>query len=129
MKKVLMMIAFLSLAAVSFLMATKAMAIEPGPGQVVFYDDYQCKNEPLMVLNKGNYPNFNEWHLTDHNSPTWNDRVSCFKIGEGTKLKIYQKINYGGKSKEFGRTGNNPNGMWSLSGDWWDNSVSSAKIY
>jgi len=121
--------AFCGLVLASSMIGTRAMAIEPDPGQVVFYDDYQCKKEPHLVLNKGSYPDLRTYDLSEPGGATWNNRISCFKIGEGVKLKVFEKINYAGKSKEFGRTSSNPAGMWSLSGNWWDNSVSSVKIY
>jgi hypothetical protein len=129
MKKTLIGLIVLGSAAAALVTSSKAIAIEPGPGQVVFYDDYQCKKEPHLVLDKGGYPDLRTFDLSDPGGQTWNNRISCFKIGEGAKLKVFEKINYGGKSKEFARTSSNPAGMWSLSKDWWDNSISSVKIY
>jgi len=100
----------------------------PRDGEVVFYDSSQCKGEPYMVLKRGNYPDFRSYNTGGSGSPNWNDRVSCLQVGPNTNVTVYQHINYGGKSKTFNRTRSNPNGLFSLSGDWWDNSISSCKI-
>ena len=130
MKKVFVSLAFFGLVIVLGMIGTRAMAVEPGNGQVILYDHYQCTGDAYIILDTGNYSDFRS--LTNSESgqtENWNDRVSCFKIGDGAKMKVYQKINYGGKSKEFGRTSGNPNGWWSLAKDWWDNSISSVKVY
>jgi len=130
MKKVFVSLAFFGLVFALGMIGSKAMAVEPGNGQVILYDNYQCTGDAYIILDTGNYSDFRS--LTNsENSQTenWNDRVSCIKVGAGTKVKVYQKINYGGKNKEFGRTSSNPNGWWSLAKDWWDNSISSVKVY
>jgi hypothetical protein len=104
----------------------------PGNGQVFFYDNYQCiTNNPndWMSFNTGaNIADLTKWQVSGTNQ-NWNDRISCMKIGPGVnRVIIYQHTNYGGSNKTFTRTSSNPNGVWSLSGDWWDNSISSFKI-
>ncbi len=105
---------------------------DPGNGQVFFYDSYQCKsnnpNDWLSFNTGANIADLTKWKVTG-TSQNWNDRISCMKIGPGvSKVIVYQKTNYGGKTKTFTRTSGNPNGVWSLSGDWWDDSISSFKI-
>jgi hypothetical protein len=107
----------------------KSLAVEPKPGQVVFYDDYNCQKPPFLVLDKGSFPDLRTFDLDQPGGATWNDRISCFKIGPGVTVKVFQKINYGGKSKEFGKAAKNPSGMVSLRGDWWDNAIGSVKIF
>jgi hypothetical protein len=129
MKKVLVSLAFFGLVFGLGMIGGRAMAVEPGYGQVILYDNYQCTGDAYITLNAGSYSDFRSLSNSDSGSTeNWNDRVSCIKIGDGAKLKVYQNIKYGGKSKEFGRTTNNPNGWWSLAKDWWDNSISSAKV-
>lgn len=102
----------------------------PGSGQVVFYDNYLCKGEPYMVLQRGRtYNDFRSYNLGALGTPNWNDKTSCVVVGPGTKVTIYEHINFGGKSATFGRTTSNPNGMWSFQGIWWNNQASSAKIF
>jgi len=104
----------------------------PGNGQVFFYDNYQCvTNNPndWMSFNQGAYiADLTKWQVMGTNQ-NWNDRISCMKIGPGvSKVIVYQHINSGGSTKTYTRTTSNPNGVWSLSGDWWDNSISSFRI-
>lgn len=102
----------------------------PSDGQVVLYDNYLCKGEPFMVVQRGRtYKDFRAFYVGDSaSSGNWNDRVSCIHLGPNTKITVYQHINYGGTSKAFSRTTNNPDGKWSLSGDWWNNNVSSCSV-
>ena len=105
---------------------------DPGNNQVFFYDHYQCQtNNPndWMSFEKGiNVSDLTKWKMGSTNQ-NWNDRISCMKIGPGiTRVIVYQHTKYGGSSKTFTRTTANPNGVWSLGGDWWDNSISSFKI-
>jgi hypothetical protein len=104
----------------------------PGNGQVFFYDNPQCQtNNPndWLSFNVGaKISDLTKWTLLGTNQK-WNDRISCMKIGPGVnRVIVYQHINYKGKSKTFTRTNSNPAHAYSLSGDWWDNSISSFKI-
>ncbi|MGZ5432725.1 MAG: hypothetical protein ACXW31_14760 [Thermoanaerobaculia bacterium] len=123
-----------SIALLAVLLASAALAqwddatqtFTPSDGQVVLYDNYQCKGEPFMVVQRGRtYNDFRSYHVDSGN---WNDRVSCIHVGPNTNITIYQHIKYGGSSKTFNRTRSNPEGKWSLSGNWWDNSASSCKV-
>ena len=105
---------------------------DPGPGQVFFYDNHQCKsnnpNDWLSFNTGAKIADLTTWKVGS-TSQNWNDRISCMKIGPGvSKVIVYQHIKYGGKTKTFTRTSSNPNGVWSLQGDWWDDSISSFKI-
>jgi hypothetical protein len=88
---------------------------------VVFWDDYRCTDGDSITLAVGDYKNFVDLG--------WNDRVSCVVVGSGVKLVMYQKKDYGGKSKTLQSQTNNPLGAWSFGGgDWWNDTISSAKI-
>ncbi len=104
--------------------------ITPPPFErVVFYQDYQCETGNYMVLKRGNYPDLRCYNTGGSGSPTWNDQISCMTIGEGiAKVIVYEHINYKGKSKTFTKTSSNPLGAWSLTGNWWNDKISSVKI-
>lgn len=105
-------------------------SVQPAPpGKVVFYQDYQCTTGNYIVLGYGNHSDLRQWNTGAQGSPTWNDQISCMAIGEGVgKVIVYQDIKFKGKSREFKRTHNNPNGVWSLAGNWWNDRISSIKI-
>ena len=131
MRSAIIAILIITMGAIAFAQWNEAtQTFTPGDGQVALYDNYQCKGEPFMVVQRGRtYNDFRSYYVgASASSGNWNDRVSCISIGPNTKITVYQHINFGGASKTFGRTTNNPNGQWSLSGDWWNNSVSSCKV-
>ena len=128
MKKILGLTVFMALAAAVCLIATKAMAIEPDKEQVIVFDNPQCQGEPYMTLKKGDYPDLGKYNTAGKDSPTWNDAVSCMKIGEGLKVKVFKDANFKGLKKTFSQTAAN-NGTVSLANDPWDDSISSLKIY
>ena len=88
--------------------------------EVIFWEHGDCTSGESLTLGTGSYKNFVDLG--------WNDRVSCVVIGSAVKLTIYQNINYGGRSKVLQATLNNPLGAYSFAGDWWNDSISSAKI-
>lgn len=89
--------------------------------EVIFWDDYRCETGASIALGTGDYKNFVDLG--------WNDRVSCVVVGSAVKLTVYQHTNFGGKSKTFqANKTSNPLGVFSFSGDWWNNSISSVKI-
>jgi len=104
--------------------------ITPPPyDKAVFYQDYQCETGNYMQLKIGNYPDLRGYNTAELGSPTWNDQISCMTIGAGVrKVIVYEHINYKGKSKEFKRTSSNPLGAWSLTGNWWNDKISSIKV-
>jgi hypothetical protein len=129
MRKAVYFVALGSLLLAGLFLARSVAAYDAKSGEVVFYDNYQCTGEPFMVLKKGNYPDLRNYNTGELGSPDWNDRISCLQIGEGTKVTIYEHINYKGKNKTFGRTSSNPNGMWSFAGDLWNDKTSSVKVF
>jgi hypothetical protein len=118
------------LALVLPLITISGAMIQPAPyGKAVFYQDYQCETGNYMQLKIGNYPDLRCYNTEASGSPTWNDQISCMTIGEGvSKVIVYEHINYKGKSKEFKKTSGNPLGAWSLTGDWWNDKISSIKV-
>lgn len=114
-----------------------ASAIDPAPANTVrFYRDYQCTTGPSSTFGPADYQDLRQYPQNDPNSPyapisgtNWNDQISCMTIGQGiSKVIVYEHIKFGGKSKTFTRTTNNPLGSWSLAQDWWNDKISSVKI-
>jgi hypothetical protein len=128
MKKLVSLLVFVSLLAAVSLLAMKASAIDPEKEQVIVFDNPQCQGEPYMVMKKGEYPDLRAYQTSGKDSPTWDNAISCMKIGEGVKVRIYEKINFKGKNKIFGKTAEN-SGTVSLANTPWDNMISSLKIY
>ena len=110
--------------------AAFGQSVQPAPaGKVVFYQDYQCTTGNFITLGIGEHKDLRQWNTGAQGSASWNDQISCMVIGEGVgTVTVYQDINFKGKSKEFKRTRNNPNGVWSLAGNWWNDRISSIKI-
>ena len=107
---------------------TTAPACESPANKVVFYQDGGYSGN-YMQLGMGNYPDLRTYNTGAAGSPNWNDQISSMAIGSGiTKVIVYEHINYGGSSKEFKRTSSNPNGCWTLGGDWWNDNISSIKV-
>lgn len=53
----------------------------------------------------------------------WNDKISSIKLGSGIlKVVLYQHINYGGKKRTI-------KSNTDFSGNWWNDSISSFKLY
>jgi hypothetical protein len=112
-------------------------AIQPAPANTVrFFRDHQCETGPSTTFGKGYYKDLRQYPQNDPDTfatipgTNWNDQISGIVIGANiSKIVVYQHINYGGKSKTFTRAANNPLGAWSLAGDWWNDSISSVKIY
>jgi len=128
MKKMMVSAALLALAAAACLISVKAFAIDPEKEQVIVFENPQCQGEPYMVMKKADYPDLRAYQTSGKDSPAWDDAVSCIKIGEGVKVRVYEKINFKGKNKIFSRTTEN-NGIVSLANTPWDNLISSLKIY
>ncbi|WP_139198240.1 hypothetical protein [Syntrophus gentianae] len=102
----------------------------PLPEQVFFYDNARCLNRTptsCLILNKGEQvDDLAERSVSEDLPDTWNDRISCLKIGAKiNQVIVYQYPDFKGKSRTFTRTNSNPLGVWSLSGGGWDKSVSS----
>jgi hypothetical protein len=128
MKNMVMSAVFLALAAAACLVSVKALAIEPEKDQVIVFDNPQCQGEPYMTMKKADYEDMRVYQTSGKDSPTWDNAVSCMKIGEGLKVRVYEKANFKGKNKIFSRTAEN-NGLVSLADTPWDNMISSLKIY
>jgi hypothetical protein len=128
MKRMLML--FLGLLLVLPFITQSEAVIQPAPyGNAKFFQDYQCETGNYIQLKKGNYPDLRSYNTGALGSPSWNDQISCMVIGDGvSKVIVYEHINYKGKSKTFTRTSSNPLGSWSLSGDWWNDNISSIKV-
>jgi hypothetical protein len=122
---------------VLFIPVVVSALIQPAPANTVrFFRDYQCETGPSTTFGKGSYSDLRQYPQNDPDTfatipgTNWNDQISGIVIGANiSKIVVYQKINYGGKNKTFTRTTNNPLGAWSLAGDWWNDSISSVKIY
>ena len=128
MKNMVVSAALLALAAAACLIPVKALAIDPEKEQVIVFDNPQCQGETYMVMKKGEYPNLRSYQTSGKDSPAWDDAVSCMKIGEGVKVRVYEKINFKGKNKIFSKTADNK-GTVSLANTPWDDLISSLKIY
>jgi hypothetical protein len=106
----------------------------PAPANnVVFFEDCRCDENLgsgyFIQLPKGQYPDLGTYNLGAPGTPNWHDKISGIVMGTGiTKVTVYEHANYGGRSKVFTRTSANTNKCTSLSGDWWDNKISSIKI-
>ncbi|OPY90280.1 MAG: hypothetical protein A4E72_00727 [Syntrophus sp. PtaU1.Bin208] len=105
----------------------------PLPEQVFFYDNARCLNRTptsCLVLSKGEQvDDLAERSVSEDLPDTWNDRISCLKIGAKiTQVIVYQYPDFKGKSRTFSRTNSNPLGVWSLSGGGWDKSISSIVV-
>jgi hypothetical protein len=97
--------------------------------RAVFYDDEGCSGN-YVELGEGGYPDLREFAVEGSSSATWNDRISCVKIGSGiSKVILYEHPNFEGKSKEFTRSSGEPDLNWSLSGGWSNNKVTSIKVF
>lgn len=110
--------------------AAFGQSVQPAPwGKVVFYQDYQCTTGNFITLGTGEHKDLRQWNTGAQGSPSWNDQISCMVMGEGVgKVIVYQDIKFKGKSRTFTKTHNNPNGVWSLAGNWWNDRISSIKI-
>lgn len=109
--------------------AVEVNAYDPLDYEVVLYTNGQCTDaDGWNRLGKGEFPNFTALQNVQAGgqNENWNDKVSCIKVGKTAKLTIYQHVNYKGKSKTFKWT-KASNGWYSLSGDWWNDSISSCK--
>lgn len=127
MKKIMVSAAYLALAAALILISARAAAIDPESSQVIVYENPQCQGEPYMILKVGEYPDLGAYNISGKDSPTWNESVSCMKIGNDVKVKVFKHTNYKGMKKTFTKTADNK-GTVSLANDPWDNSISSIKI-
>ncbi|MGZ8781177.1 MAG: beta/gamma crystallin domain-containing protein [Thermoanaerobaculia bacterium] len=117
------LLALLLCAAVPAFAAWNAQAhvFIPAQGQVVLYESPACRGEPYVVLQVGRtYDNFVNLAMGSGN---WNDRASCVEVGPSTRVLIYQHINYGGSTRTLTA------GVTTLCGNWWDNSISSARVF
>ena len=128
MKKLVSLLVFGALLATISLMTIKASAVEPEKEQVIVFDNPQCQGEPYMTMKKADYPDMHAYPTAGKDSPTWDNAISCMKIGEGVKVRIYEKINFKGKNKIFSKSAEN-SGIVSLANTPWDNMISSLKIY
>jgi hypothetical protein len=124
MKKILITVLFLA----AIMVVTDARAIEPEKGQVIVFDNPQCQGEPYMVMKVGEYPDLREYKTSGKDSPSWDNDVSCMKIGEGVKVRIWMNTNYKGRNKIFSKTADNK-GLVSFANQPWDDAISSMKIY
>jgi hypothetical protein len=100
------------------------------PNNVRFYQEPNCTSPPYVEVPKGtNLPDLKQWTKPNPGGPSWDDQISCIVIGDGIKkVIVYEDAYYGGKTKTFMKTKSNPDGIWSLAGDWWNNKISSVKI-
>jgi hypothetical protein len=128
MNKMVMSAVLLALAAAACLVSVKALAIEPEKEQVIVFDNPQCQGEPYIIMKKADYEDMRAYQTSGKDSPTWDNAVSCMKIGEGVKVRVYDRTSFKGKNKIFSRTAEN-NGLVSLANTPWDNLISSMKIY
>jgi hypothetical protein len=103
--------------------------IGPAPANnVVFYQDGDYNGNQIQ-LHTGEYKDLRSYDTGASGTPDWNDKISSMKIGTGiTKVTVYWDINCGGKSREFKRQSDNPDGCWSLTGDGWNDKISSIKV-
>ncbi len=103
--------------------------IGPAPANnVVFYQDGDYNGNQIQ-LRKGGYSDLRSYDTGAPGTPSWNDQISSMKIGTGiAQVTVYWDINSGGKSRVFKRQSDNPDGCWSLTGDGWNDKISSIKV-
>ena len=102
-----------------------------------FFDDYRCEigvgTGAYIELWAGDtiekYADLGVFTSTGTSRSNWHDQISCMVMGPGiASVIVYEHADFGGKSKEFSKTTSNPMGSWSLSGDWWNDRISSIKL-
>jgi hypothetical protein len=103
---------------------------EPVPrDKAVFYQDGGCDGGNYVELKEGEYADLRALRVSGSGSSTWNDRISCMAIGSDiSKVIVYEHINFGGMSKEFTRSRGGSGSSWDLSGEWWNDKISSIEV-
>jgi hypothetical protein len=134
MKRVFLLLVFCCVLFVPVIVS--ADNVQPAPaGTVRIYRDYLCSTGPQTTFGSGEYPSLvNHPQHDESGSPipnsSWNDQISCLTIGEGIReITVYEHINFKGKKLTLKRTKENPLGVWSFSQTWWNDRISSMKIF
>ncbi len=95
----------------------------PTSNQLYIYEHVNYRGAYIMWDGSRDIPDLRLYKTGGSGSPSWNDRISSFKLGSRLKVTFYEHVNYQGKTLTFEGRADVP----SLVAAGWNDRISSLK--
>ena len=102
----------------------------PGHNEVVVYNNGSCKGTDYFSFNGNNQLEYPDVSNYEYNSGgNLSDTISCIVVGHRTKFYYYEHTNFGGASATLFNSYIDRLVQKGLGGTWWNDKISSVKVF